>query len=63
MSTKPTTLTTSNINNTKTSTLRFNVDQQCPIQHVIVYNDRAEVTRHLRHHFNVEGTYDLVFEG
>ncbi|CAF4255353.1 unnamed protein product, partial [Adineta steineri] len=28
-----------------------------------VYNDRAEVTRLLRHHFGVEGTYDLIFEG
>jgi uncharacterized protein (TIGR02231 family) len=30
---------------------------------VTVYNDRAEVTRLLRHHFDIQGTYDLVFEG
>lgn len=47
----------------KTSSLRFNVDKQCPIQYVTVYNDRAEVTRLLRHHFDAQGTYDLVFEG
>ena len=40
----------------KTSVLRFNVDQRCPIQNVTVYNDRAEVTRLLRHHFDGEGT-------
>ena len=47
----------------KTSTIRLNVDQQCPIQYVTVYNDRAEVTRLVRHHFDGEGTYDLVFQG
>ncbi|CAF0995433.1 unnamed protein product [Adineta steineri] len=51
------------IPNTKLSTHRFNIDQQCAIQAVTVYNDRAEVTRLLRHHFDVEGTYDLIFEG
>jgi uncharacterized protein (TIGR02231 family) len=53
----------STTNSTKTSILRFNIDQRCPIQNVTVYNDRAEVTRLLRHHFDGEGTYDLVFEG
>ncbi|CAF1298264.1 unnamed protein product [Adineta ricciae] len=47
----------------KTSIVRFNINQQCPIQNVTVYNDRAEVTRLLKHHFDAEGTYDLVFEG
>ncbi|CAF2388487.1 unnamed protein product [Rotaria sp. Silwood2] len=46
----------------KNPVVRFNVDQQCPIQYVTVYNDRAEVTRLLRHHFDVEGTYDLVLD-
>jgi uncharacterized protein (TIGR02231 family) len=50
-------------NSTKTSVLRFNIDQRCPIQNVTVYNDRAEVTRLLQHHFSSQGTYDLVFEG
>jgi uncharacterized protein (TIGR02231 family) len=59
----PSAVTTSATTNAKTSTLRFIVDQQCPIQDVTVYNDRAEVTRLLRHHFDVEGTYDLIFEG
>jgi uncharacterized protein (TIGR02231 family) len=62
-STTPAIVATSATTNTKTSTLRFNIDQQCPIQNVTVYNDRAEVTRLLRHHFDAEGTYDLVFEG
>jgi len=62
-STTLSTVATSAMTNTKTSTLRFNVDQQCPIQNVTVYNDRAEVTRLLQHHFDIEGTYDLVFEG
>ncbi|CAF1507173.1 unnamed protein product, partial [Adineta steineri] len=57
------TVATPAIPNTKLSTHRFNIDQQCPIQAVTVYNDRAEVTRLLRHHFDVEGTYDLIFEG
>ncbi|CAF2838092.1 unnamed protein product [Rotaria sp. Silwood2] len=48
---------------TKTPVARFNVDQQCPIQYVTVYNDRAEVTRVLRHHFDTEGTYELVLNG
>jgi flagellar biosynthesis chaperone FliJ len=47
----------------QTSTIRLNVEQQCPIQNVTVYNDRAEVTRLVRHHFDGEGTYDLVFHG
>jgi uncharacterized protein (TIGR02231 family) len=54
---------TSATTNTKATTVRFNIDQQCPIQYVTVYNDRAEVTRLLRHHFDLAGTYDLVFEG
>ncbi|CAF4297463.1 unnamed protein product [Rotaria sp. Silwood2] len=47
----------------KPPVVRFNVNQQCPIQYVTVYNDRAEVTRILRHHFDVEGIYDLVLDG
>lgn len=47
----------------KPSVVRFNVDQQCPIQYVTVYNDRAEVTRILRHHFDTEGTYELLLAG
>jgi uncharacterized protein (TIGR02231 family) len=47
---------------TKASIVQLNIDQQCPIQYVTVYNDRAEVTRLVRHHFEGEGTYDLVFE-
>jgi uncharacterized protein (TIGR02231 family) len=49
--------------NAKATSVQFKIDQQCPIQYVTVYNDRAEVTRVVRHHFDVEGTYDLVFEG
>ncbi|CAF1086016.1 unnamed protein product [Rotaria sp. Silwood1] len=48
---------------TKTPVVRFNIDQQCPIQCVTVYNDRAEVTRILRHHFDTEGTHELVLNG
>ncbi|CAF2064069.1 unnamed protein product [Rotaria magnacalcarata] len=47
----------------KLPVVRFNIDQQCPIQYVTVYNDRAEVTRIIRHHFDVEGTYELVLDG
>ena len=54
------TLATANI---KPFSVNLNINQQCPIQYVTVYNDRAEVTRLLRHHFDVKGTYDLVFEG
>ena len=57
------TVTTSSTTNTKPSTLRFKIDQQCPIQYVTVYNDRAEITRLVQHHFNDDGIYDLVFEG
>src|ERR1700722_9952770 len=62
-STTSSAVTTSPTTNTKPSTLRFTIDQQCPIQYVTVYNDRAEVTRLLKHHFDLEGIYDLVFEG
>ncbi len=62
-STIPTAEEISTMTSTKTSVLRFNIDQRCPIQNVTVYNDRAEVTRLLRHHFDSDGTYDLVFEG
>ena len=55
--------TTENRTTSKASIVQFNIDQQCPIQYVTVYNDRAEVTRLLHHHFTLEGTYDLVFEG
>jgi uncharacterized protein (TIGR02231 family) len=58
-----TTTTEATNNNSKATIVQFNIDQQCPIQYVTVYNDRAEVTRLLHHHFDVEGTYDLVFEG
>ncbi|UJR08438.1 hypothetical protein I4U23_012708 [Adineta vaga] len=47
--------------NAKASAIRFDIDQQCPVQYVTVYNDRAEVTRSVNHHFDKEGTYDLVF--
>ncbi|CAF1467830.1 unnamed protein product [Adineta steineri] len=47
----------------KASIVQFNIDRQCPIQYVTVYNDRAEVTRSVHHHFDAEGTYELVFEG
>ncbi|CAF1935080.1 unnamed protein product [Rotaria magnacalcarata] len=47
----------------KLPVVRFNIDKQCPIQYVTVYNDRAEVTRILRHHFDDEGTYELVLDG
>lgn len=49
--------------NSKPTIVQFNIEKQCPIQYVTVYNDRAEVTRLVNHHFNVEGTYELVFEG
>lgn len=48
--------------NSKPKIVQFNIEKQCPIQYVTVYNDRAEVTRLVNHHFNVEGTYELVFE-
>lgn len=47
----------------KPTAIPFVIDDRCPIQYVTVYNDRAEVTRLLRHHFDNEGVYDLVFEG
>lgn len=56
-------LTKSSSLNSIISSVYFNLDQQCPIQHVTVYNDRAEVTRLLRCHFDIEGTYDLLLEG
>ncbi|CAF1088362.1 unnamed protein product [Rotaria sordida] len=43
--------------------VHINVKQECPAQYVTVYNDRAEVTRLLRYHFDNEGTYDLVLQG
>ena len=51
--------------NTRTSStvVHINVKQDCPVQYVTVYNDRAEMTRLLRHHFDNAGTYDLVLEG
>lgn len=52
-----------NFSNSTPTTVEFNVDRRCPIQYVTVYNDRAEVTRSVQYHFNVQGTYDLVFEG
>jgi uncharacterized protein (TIGR02231 family) len=58
-----TTTTNEITNNPKASIVQFNIEQRCPIQYVTVYNDRAEVTRLLNHHFDAEGTYDLVFEG
>ena len=57
------TTTTDVIANPKPTSIPFNIDERCPIQYVTVYNDRAEVTRLLRHHFDDEGVYDLVFEG
>ena len=60
----PTASTTNDSNNNpKTSSIRFIIDQQCPIQYVTGYNDRAEVTLVIRHHFDTEGTYDLLLEG
>jgi len=61
--TTTTTTTTEVAINPKALVVQFNIEQRCPIQYVTVYNDRAEVTRLLRHHFDAEGTYDLVFEG
>jgi len=55
--------TTETPTNSKPSIVQFNIDQQCPVQYVTVYNDRAEVTRLVHHHFDIEGIYDLVFEG
>ncbi|CAF1222356.1 unnamed protein product [Adineta ricciae] len=52
-----------NSSDSKPTTIEFNVDRRCPIQYITVYNDRAEVTRSVQYHFNVQGTYDLVFEG
>ncbi|CAF3845759.1 unnamed protein product [Rotaria sp. Silwood1] len=46
-----------------TTIVHINVKQECPVQYVTVYNDRAEVTRLLRYHFDNEGTYDLVLQG
>jgi len=55
--------TTTTVAIPKPSIVQFNIGEQCPIQFVTVYNDRAEVTRLVRHQFDAEGTYDLVFEG
>jgi len=63
ITTTETITTNTTTTNSKATIVQFNIDQQCPIQYVTVYNDRAEVTRLLHHHFDVEGTYDLVFEG
>ncbi|CAF3497434.1 unnamed protein product [Rotaria sp. Silwood1] len=46
-----------------TTIVHINVKQECPVQYVTVYNDRAELTRLVRHHFDNEGTYDLVLQG
>ncbi|CAF1148290.1 unnamed protein product [Rotaria sordida] len=43
--------------------VHINIKQECPVQFVTVYNDRAELTRLLRYHFDNEGTYDLVLQG
>ena len=48
---------------TKATAVRFNIDRQCPIENVTVYNDRAEITRLLQHHFDAAGVYDLVLDG
>ena len=65
LSTDTATLPTQNstTSTTKSTSVRFNIDRQCPIQNVTVYNDRAEVTRLLKHQFDAPGTYDLVFDG
>ncbi|CAF5215355.1 unnamed protein product, partial [Rotaria magnacalcarata] len=63
MSTTPTVLTILSKSKSKTSILCFKTEQQCPIQNVTVYHDRAEVTRLLEYHFDVEGTYALILEG
>ncbi|CAF1938149.1 unnamed protein product [Rotaria magnacalcarata] len=55
MSTTPTVLTILSKSKSKTSILCFKTEQQCPIQNVTVYHDRAEVTRLLEYHFDVEG--------
>ncbi|CAF1600536.1 unnamed protein product, partial [Rotaria sordida] len=57
--------TVSTMNNTPPSTtiVQINVKQECPVQYVTVYNDRAELTRLVRYHFDNEGTYDLVLQG
>ncbi|CAF4353058.1 unnamed protein product [Rotaria sp. Silwood2] len=46
-----------------TTIVPINVKQDCPVQYVTVYNDRAELTRLVRYHFANEGTYDLVLQG
>ena len=51
------------LTNSKIPMVRLNIKHQCPIQYVTIYNDRAEVTRLVRHRFDVSGTYDLVIEG
>lgn len=58
-----TSITTEITNNSKPSIVPFNIDAQCPIQYVTVYNDRAEVTRLVKHHFDKRGIYDLVLDG
>ncbi|CAM4786322.1 unnamed protein product [Rotaria magnacalcarata] len=54
MSTTPTVLTILSKSKSKTSILCFKTEQQCPIQNVTVYHDRAEVTHLLEYHFDVE---------
>lgn len=63
--TKATTTTTilDSIPKIENIVVNFNIDRQCPVQYVTVYNDRAEVTRLVKHHFEADGTYELVFQG
>ena len=46
---------TESVNTSKPSVVQFTIDEQCPIQYVTVYNDRAEVTRLLKTSFRCRG--------
>ncbi|CAF1171916.1 unnamed protein product [Didymodactylos carnosus] len=46
-----------------TTTICCDIDKECPIKYVTVYNDRAEITRSYNKQFDLEGTYELILSG
>ncbi|CAF1011597.1 unnamed protein product [Didymodactylos carnosus] len=71
MTSEPITITTSdttisNITTAPSTTptiIRSNIDKECPIKYVTVYNDRAEITRSFNQQFDLDGTYELILDG
>ncbi|CAF1450353.1 unnamed protein product [Didymodactylos carnosus] len=59
--------TTINVADTTTpitvTTIHCNIDKECPIKYVTVYNDRAEITRSYTKQFDLDGTYELILDG